>query len=239
MTPRRAQLITLALGLIFVAFGLFFLLGTPQFSIGPFRWAIGLPLLVVGVANLLLAPRFLRETLPPDAAFAPLDAQGRPVSGSALVQRIAVTLDQELRDTPHRIETAPDAVRVAFDSGVYRRPGTLSLREFGWRTTLTATGPTSFGRLDQEANRAAGVGWVRASQTGGLRWGAATRTSIGGDGTVTRSGVSTSPVSAAVKAALASAGATQSMPTMALVGIVNAALGVLIAIGAAVAAALL
>ncbi len=231
MTPRRAQAVTILLGASFLAVAAILLLVVPADAIGALRWGIGLPFLVIGLANLALAPRFSREILPDDGQFQALDAQGRPMVGSAHVQQLALALDRELRDTPHRIETAPDAVRTLYDSGVFYQPGSRSLRQFHWPTTLTATpNPTTFVRLDQQADQSRGGYWVRARVQAVLQFNTATRVTVGGGKTVTRT-ASTGDVSDALTTALKTCGVTVSLSAMFWVGVTNASLGVLVAIG--------
>ncbi len=231
MTPRRAQAITVALALIFIAMAAIplFLLAEP---LGAVRWGIGLPFLAIGIVNLFLAPRFSRETLPSDTEFRPLGEHGQPVVGSAHVQRMALVLDRELRETPHQVETSPNAVRVSYDSGTFFRPGELSFRQFRWRTTLTPlpADPHTFVRLDQEAARTAGLGWGKATVSGGMRWGAAARVTVGGGQPATVETVTTVDISDAVKAAVRESGVRMAVSTLTLVGLVNAALGILIAV---------
>ena len=92
MTPRRAQAVTILLGVVFLAVAAIMLVVVPADAVGALRWGIGLPFLVIGLANLALAPRFSREVLPDDGQFQPLDAQGRPVVGSPHVQQLARAL---------------------------------------------------------------------------------------------------------------------------------------------------
>ena len=188
-----------------------------------------------GGLNLALAPRFSREVLPDDGQFQPLDAQGRPVVGSPHVQQLALALDRELRDTPHRIETAPDAVRAFYDSGVFYQPGSRTLRQFRWRTTLMSTpNPTAFVRLDQQVDQTRGGYWGRARVQGGLQFNTSTRVTVGGGKTVKRT-VSTGDVSDALTTALKQCGVTAAQSAMFWVGVTNASLGVLVALGAVVA----
>lgn len=239
MTPRRAQLLTAVLAAIFLmaAIILFFALGHEH---GPLRWALSIPLLVMGLALGAFVPRFSREELPAEDSFRPLGPEGRPVVGSAIVQNIALVLSRELYATPHQIETAPHAVRVSYDTGGITSPAGRSTIRFGWRTTLAPTSsPTTFLRLDQQFTSRQGLGWGRASVHGGLAWMAAGKVSVAADGTVTKTGVSTTPMSQAIKKALAESGARQAASTMELVGITAGALGVLVAIGAVVGAVLL
>jgi hypothetical protein len=237
-SQRLEQALTVFFGVLFVAVAAALIFGPFADGIGLFRWGIGVPLGLVGLVNLALASRFSRETLPDDADFQPLDAQGRPVVGSALVQRIAGVLSREVAATPHRVETSPDSVRVTYDSGVIHWPGSRSVQQFRWRTTLTPTSdPATFVRLDQEVDRRNGR-WAEVRAAGGLRWGIAGRITVHTDGTVVKQSVSTSPVSTAVRVALQECGARQAIPTMALVGIANGSLGILFAVGAVVIPAL-
>ena len=231
MTPRRAQAVTILLGVVFLAVAAIMLVVVPADAVGALRWGIGLPFLVIGLANLALAPRFSREVLPDDGQFQPLDAQGRPVVGSPHVQQLALALDRELRDTPHRIETAPDAVRAFYDSGVFYQPGSRTLRQFRWRTTLMSTpNPTAFVRLDQQVDQTRGGYWGRARVQGGLQFNTSTRVTVGGGKTVKRT-VSTGDVSDALTTALKQCGVTAAQSAMFWVGVTNASLGVLVTIG--------
>ncbi|WP_454229131.1 hypothetical protein [Propioniciclava flava] len=231
MTPRRAQAITTVLGVVFLVVGIVVIVAIPADAPGLLRWGLGIPFLIIGVANLVWAPQFSRERLPEDAEFRPLDTHGQPVVGSVQVQRLALALNRELRDTPHQIETAPDAVRTAYNSGGFYEPGLRSVRQFRWRTTLTATAnPTTFVRLDQEADNRRGGLWSKASVQGGLRMSTSTRITVAG-GTTVKQTVSSGEVSHAIEAAMKETGVTVALPVMFWVGMTNAALGILIAAG--------
>lgn len=239
MTPRRAMVLTATIGMVFLCVALVLVFGPPADSLGALRWGLGLPFALIGLVNLALFPRFSRETLPPDADFRPLDAQGHPVVGSELIQQIAGVLARELADTPHQIETSPDSVRVSYDSGVFRESGSRAIRQFQWRTTLAPTSaPATFIRLDQGTDHRVDSSWAKASVSAGWRWSAGARGTVSTDGVTATHSASTGPVSSAVKLALQECGARQEVSTMNLVGIANAALGILIAIGVVVGAAL-
>lgn len=235
MTPRRAQLLTAVIGVFILTLAAIVIFVVPADALGPLRWVLGLSFGVAGLLNLAFIPRYSREALPDESAFRPLDAAGHPVVGSAVVKRIAAVLDRELAATPHQVETSPDAVRVSYDSDVFYQPGSGSLRRFRWRTTLIPAGaPNTFVRLDQEWDREQRLDWTEARVTGGLRMSAACRIVIGTDDSVTKTTVSTGPVSSAVRTALKQAGVRQVWPTMALVGLVCVTLGVLVAVGAVI-----
>lgn len=233
ITPRRAQFITVLLG------GLLLLAGALMIGLGfpAVKFSVGAPLLIFGALNLLLAPRFSRETLPDDADFAPL-ANGVPVTGLPEVRRVATIMSEALADTPHEILTSSRAVRVLYDSGVYPT-GWMGSRHFRWRTTLVLNpGDRAFTRLDQELEDQSWFLLKRSSSAGGLQTRRHVVVTIGKDGVQTMHNANRADVASAIDKVIEQAGISISMAVMTQVGLLNAALGILAAIGVVVAAML-
>lgn len=229
--------ITAGFGLLFLAGGLVILLVASAEALGPLRWSIGIPLLLMGLANLALLPRFARDRLPADASFQPLDGAGHPVVGTPQVRSIAATileLASTRPETGFTVETSPDSLRVTVRP--HQGPGGDSRR---WRTTLAPTpDPAGFVNLDQSWSSASGSGWGRVATTMGRRIGGAVTIEIDRDG-ITAGTSSTLDPSSLVRAAVKQAGATLVMPTTSLVSIVNAAGALLLSVFSAVGAVLL
>lgn len=241
MSPRLAQAVVALIGLAYFLLAAVSLFAFPSLGSSPVRWGIAVPLIAGGLLNFACLPGFLREKLPDDAPFRPLDANGRAVVGSAKIYEIALALEEELRGTPHEIETSPDALRVSYDSGWFRQPVTGVARRLDWRSTLVPTrDPKIFVQLDQQLDRERGDSWSRATATFGWTTGARVQMTVdlrGQDrGKVEKSRVSKGDVNSAIKTALASAGARRATPAVAKIGGANAVVGVLVAVGAAVVA---
>jgi len=216
-----APLVTTVFGLLYLVASVLVLTLMTSAEMAPMRWAIGVPLLLLGVANLALLPRFRRDRLPPDEEFLDVDAEGRPTVGTPQVRRIAEAMHamgSGLPRIPLQIQTSPLAVRVAAST---RLPGPAGASR-RWRTTLVPTpDPDVFVRLDQTWDSASGAGWGSVGTSMGSRIGGSVTIEIDRDG-ITTSGATRIPdPSLAVRAAVRQAGVRLATPTAALIGIVN------------------
>lgn len=230
MSTNAQRLGSVIVGVVLLAVGVVLLLVVAQHLPDALRW-LGWPFVVAGIANLALVPRYSREEAPHNDEFVPLDA-GRPVLGTPQVQHLATVIDRELGDLPRRVTTAPNAVRIYYDSGNFRRPGSRKTLRFRWRTTLfSGRDPNGFYRVDLDRTRRGNKRSVRV----GSAVGGSFQATIGADG-VQVTTLNRSVFSHAIKRALAESGTRTVMPTLTIVGIVNAVFGLVIAVGATVAA---
>lgn len=208
---RAGSLVPAGVGLLCLAAGLLALLVAPT-GWGPLHWAIGLPLLLLGLANLALLPRFAAERRPADKEFEDLGPDGRALVGTPEVRRLADCLHRLARDlprTPLEIQTSPTAVRV---SGPTRLSGLGEKAEW-WRITLAPTSrPDVFVRVNQAWGRTDG-----REQLGGSIW-----TDRDGDATAEPAATRLPDPALAVIAAVREAGIRLARPTIHLVGLVNA-----------------
>lgn len=229
--PTNAQRLgSVIVGVVLLAVGAVLLLVVAQHLPDALRW-LGWPFVVAGIANLVLVPRYSREQAPNNDEFVPLDA-GRPGLGTPQVQHLATVIDRELGDLPHRVTTAPNAVRIYYDSGTFRRPGSHQTIRFRWRTTLFSGGdPNAFNRVDLDRTRRRNKQRVRV----GSAVGGSFQATIGADGVEVKT-LNRSVFSQAINRALAESGTRTVVPTLAIVGIVNAVFGMVIAVGATVSA---
>ncbi|NHB84180.1 hypothetical protein G7085_04885 [Tessaracoccus sp. HDW20] len=208
------------LGLLYLVAGMLVLILLTSAELGPMRWAIGVPLLLLGVANLALLPRFRRDRLPPDEEFLDVDAEGHPVIGTlrcAALRRPCMRWARGCRAPRCRSR------RRRWRSGWRPRPGCQA--RAGIAAVAHHAGahpdPDVFMRLDQTWDSASGAGWGSVSTFAGIRIGGSVRIEIDRDGINTRSATRIPDPSLAVRAAVRQAGVRLAKPTAALVGIVN------------------
>lgn len=231
MSTLPAQLVTLLFSLLyFGAFALIsFVFGD---AIGPLHWLLSSPFLIVGLLNLLLVFRFGLEKVPADAEFHAYDPQRYAPIGSPAVLRIAQSLTQGLRQVPHRIFTSHDSVQIIEFMYDPRDNGANSAYR---RITLTPIlCKNALLRINQHP---AGDGTWQAGNQAETRLASASIRMDLKDGIKTTTTTDTkTAIDHAIKQALQTANVKSAMPTMMLVGLVNAALGILVAIGAVVLA---
>lgn len=231
MATRAQQLATAIVGIVVLTVGVVVWIFVAPHLPASLRW-LGIPFVVIGLINLALIPRFAHEKVPADDEFVDL-AQGQAVRATPQVQRLALALDRQLGDLPHRTQIAPNAVRVQYDSADFFDPGSEPRVKFQWETTLSSGGSSTFFQTDRDRRQQRGQSGVMAGKT----FGGGFQMTIGADGVTTKTVSRGTDIKPAIKAALAETGCKTGLATMLIVGIVNATLGFVLA-GAGLVAAL-
>lgn len=254
MKPTPSALLATLLSLVFLAFGVGLVLvglaarpadRTMLLFVGA---AIGVPALV----SFGFLPGIWREGASGVGPFLPAHPDGRPQQGTPGVQQLAGALQRTFAGSPYAVLTAPDAVRVEWNTGDLRYSSLLTEHrvERVYRTTLTEAGANTFVRLDEYLAYDAATGLLRNAAERTFQSGEIVRFERRVDIALGASGLSvpvdytldTRPVKAAVDAAVASVHArvrrsavTRYAMVWAAIGVVGALAGVLVAVFAVLA----
>lgn len=224
--------ITLLLGGIFGSLGVLLLIVLDA----PLRWFIGLPFLVIGLLNLGMGFAFRPQAAPDVAGLRDVGADGRPVVGNERIRQMVDIVQREMGQTPHRIMTGQDALAVEFELSDVAPTG--GDRHFMRRVTLWPTSrPNVFRQVDQHLDERRGRGWRTGSVSSGVQRSINTSVRVNPDGSrSTRTVVVGDPMTAAVRTAVKEIGSRTTMPAGAIVGLVNAGVGLLVGLGGALIA---
>jgi hypothetical protein len=199
-------------------------------------WAVVVVMVASVAASLTFLPALYRETSEL-GDFAPLGADGRPVSGTPQVQQLALGLAAQLAGSPYHVLTSPSAARVEWNTGDIRYQSLLLPHrvQVFYRATLFDVGrPGVISRVDALQKYNSSLGRMQTSSVGGRVWRYERRVDIA----VTPEGLTkavdytldTRVVDRAVRAACAAVGIRAGMDAQTKVGIIFAVTGGLVGV---------